>query len=67
MSERQTVLLRATKLGSKWLLEAHHLQTRTEHRFGNLTALEIWLRDTLKADENTQIVPVKPSRAGGEG
>ena len=67
MSERQTVLLRATKLGSKWLLEAHHLQTRTEHRFGNLTALEQWLRDTLSDDEQTKTVSNKISRAGEEG
>ena len=67
MSERQTVLLRATKLGSKWLLEAHHLQTRTEHRFGNLTALEQWLRDTLSDDEQTKTVSSKISRAGEEG
>jgi hypothetical protein len=51
MSERQTVLLRATKLGSRWLLEAHHLQTHAEHRFKNVAALEAWLRQTLPEDE----------------
>ncbi len=54
MSERQTVLLRATKLGSRWLLEAHHLQTHAEHRFKSVAALEAWLRQTLpEDDENT--------------
>ena len=67
MSERQTVLLRATKLGSKWLFEVHHLQTRTEHRFGNLTALEQWLRDTLIEDENQKTVSAKASRVGEDG
>jgi hypothetical protein len=53
MSERQTVLLRATKLGSRWLLEAHHLQTHAEHRFKSVAALEVWLRQTLPEEEQT--------------
>jgi hypothetical protein len=55
MSERQTVLLRATKLGSRWLLEAHHLQTHAEYRFKSVAALEVWLRQTLP-EENEKIV-----------
>lgn len=64
MSERQTVLLRATKLGSRWLLEAHHLQTHAEYRFKTLSALESWLRETLPEDESSENVFTKVSQAG---